>query len=85
MWAGIPLSARLTQSLWLADRIAGAYRLRSIPTGVVALALLAHRGNGAADALLAGGAVTHRQLLTAVRTDVLRDTLPGLSRYIPDA
>ena len=85
VWAGIPLTARLTQSLWLADRIAGAYGLRPMPTGVVALALLAHRGNGAADALLAGGAATHRQLLAAVQSDVLRVTLPGLSRYIPNA
>jgi len=84
-WAGVPLTARLTQSLWLADRIAGAYRLRPVPAGVVALALLAHHGNGATDALLSGSGTSHPQLLATVQSDILRMSLPGLSRYIPDA
>jgi hypothetical protein len=84
-WGGTRLSPRLVQALWLADRIADTYRLRPVPAGVVALALLAHRRNGATEALLSQGTATHAQLIRAVQTDILKTTLADLSALVPAA
>jgi hypothetical protein len=84
-WGGTRLSHRLVQALWLAERIGGTYNLRPVPPGVVALTLLAHRGNGATEALLSQGTATHAQLILAVQTDVLRSTLTNLGALVPAA
>jgi hypothetical protein len=84
-WGGTRLSTRLVQALWLADRIGGTYNLRPVPSGVVALALLAHRRNGATEALLSQGAATHAQLLRTIQTDILKTTLTNLGALVPAA
>jgi hypothetical protein len=54
-------------------------------TGALALALLARRGNGATDTLLAAGGLTHAELLLRVQDDVLGSRLDRLGTVIPAA
>jgi hypothetical protein len=84
-WGGTRLSTRLVQALWLADRIGGTYNMRPVPPGVVAVGLLAHRRNGATEALLSQGTATHAQLLRTIQTDILKTTLTNLGALVPAA
>jgi hypothetical protein len=84
-WGGTHLSNRLVQALWLAERIGETYNLRPVPPGVVALALVAHRRNGATEALLSSGGATHAQLIRAIQTEILRTTLTDLGALVPAA
>ena len=84
-WAGVPLSGSLAEALRVAGRISDEYSLRPVPSGVVALGLVARRGYGATEALLAGRGATHAQVLHAIQTDVLRITLTDLDAIIPAA
>jgi hypothetical protein len=84
-WRDVPLSGRLAEALWVAGRVRDSYGFGAASSGVIMLGLVAHRGNGATEALLAGRAVTHAQLLRHVQTDIIKITLPGLDRIIPGA
>lgn len=85
-WRDLPVSDRLADSLRLARRIGDRYpHLPAGSTGVLALALLARRGNGAADRLLAPGTLTHADLLRLVQRDIVGSTLPNLGHLIPAA
>jgi hypothetical protein len=82
-WRGIEVSGRLADAVWLAQRLGYRYDLLNGSTGVLTLALLARRGNGATEVLLAGGGLTHRDLLRRVQQDVLGTTLQHLHTIIP--
>ncbi len=85
-WRDVPVSGRLADSMRLARRIGDQYpRLPAGSTGVLTLALLARRGNGATDRLLAFGTVTHADLLRLVQRDIIGSSLPNLGSLIPAA
>jgi hypothetical protein len=52
---------------------------------VLTLALLARRGNGATDRLLAFGTLTHADLLRLVQRDIIGSSLLNLGSLIPAA
>jgi hypothetical protein len=84
-WSGRPLTDRLAQALRLGDRVATAYGMKPVPPGVVALALIGDRNNGATQALMSLHGATHAQLLHAIQVDILNTTLANLGKYIPAA
>ena len=84
-WEGVPLSDRVARALDLAQQIGTRYNRPAGSTGVLALGLLAYRGSGATEAILAGGGLTHRSLLRRVQTDILGATLLDVGSLIPAA
>jgi hypothetical protein len=84
-WQGIPISGRLARALALLARLCSEYLLGPASSGATMLALVADRGNGATEALLRRGGVTHARLLRLVQTDILNLNLPGLGAVIPAA
>jgi hypothetical protein len=84
-WEGVPTSERLAAALALAGRIGDAYRMGPVPSGVMALALVADPGNGAARALLHPGLTTHGQLLGLIQADLLDTRLEGVETVIASA
>jgi hypothetical protein len=84
-WQGTPISDRLAQALALLERLCSVYSLAPAGSGATMLALVADRRNGATDALLRHGRLTHAQLLRLVQTELLGLDLPGLSSVVPGA
>ncbi|GIE29585.1 hypothetical protein Ait01nite_026300 [Actinoplanes italicus] len=84
-WRGVPVSGRLEYSMRVARRIGDRYRLRSGSTGVLTLALLAERGNGATEVLLGSGELSHAALLSRIQLEILEMTLDNLRAIIPAA
>jgi hypothetical protein len=84
-WQGIPISGRLARALALLERLCAAYSLAPAGSGAAMLALVADRDNGATEALVGLGGVSHARLLRLVQRDILRLNLSGLSSVIPAA
>lgn len=69
-WHGVRLSGDLTRSLSLAAAIATEHGMTPIPAGLLAFALLADEDAGAARTLLAGGEISHDELLALVEHEL---------------
>ncbi len=81
-WGGVPLSDRLAGALWLLNRIGEAYWLFPVPSGALAVALLADPASGASRALLRPGSLTHGELLNLAQSELLNTSLEGLAELI---
>ncbi|GEM31813.1 hypothetical protein NN3_28200 [Nocardia neocaledoniensis NBRC 108232] len=79
-WEGIRLTDSCAAALETAARLAHRYNMHAIPTGMLALGLVADPDTAAARALSDG--LSREQLLAAVQADVLGVTLSGLSREL---
>jgi len=82
---GPNLSAQLSRALSVAERIRIHYGHPAVTTGMLALGLVAFRGAGATEALLAGGQVDHAQLLSQIQSDIVGGRFEGLRAIIPAA
>ncbi|GAA3395144.1 hypothetical protein [Cryptosporangium minutisporangium] len=78
-------SPELARALLVAQAIRERYGLLVITTGVLALGLVGFRGAGATEALLAGGRLSHEQLLAEVQAALLGTPLDDLRTIVPAA
>ncbi|HEY7265801.1 MAG TPA: PQQ-binding-like beta-propeller repeat protein [Trebonia sp.] len=81
-WEGVPVSASLARALTLLKRLCSSYRLEPVPSGAMALALLADPASGATRALLRPGGLPHENLLELIQSDLLDTTLVGVGDLI---
>jgi hypothetical protein len=80
-WHGVRVSGDLARSLSLAAAIATEHGITPIPAGLLAFALLADEDAGAARTLLAGGEISHDELLALVEHELLH---PNESEIAPE-
>ncbi|MBJ7354348.1 MAG: hypothetical protein JHC98_05940 [Thermoleophilaceae bacterium] len=77
-WNGVPLTVEATRAMAIAAEISREYGLSPIPTGALALGLVASADSGAARALLADKRVDHADLLELIHDCTLDATLENL-------
>ena len=77
-WEGVPMSGDMASAMVTLRMLSERYKLVPVPTGVLALALVADPGSGAARALCANG-LPHADLLELVQDSLVGTTLDGLS------
>jgi hypothetical protein len=77
-WEGRALTSALRAALDYAGQLSAAYGIAPIPSGLLALALVAEPNNGATRSLLEGTGLTHRALVDLIHQHLLDAQLdPG--------
>ncbi|MEV6850696.1 hypothetical protein, partial [Actinoplanes sp. NPDC051411] len=83
-WEGVPLTGELAAALRLVEELSEAYGMRPAPVGLLAVALVADPGAGAARVLTRPG-LAHADLLELVQSEILGGSLEGLETHRPAA
>ncbi|MGV9976137.1 hypothetical protein [Micromonospora wenchangensis] len=80
-WEGVPLTADLANAMSLVEAMSRAYRIPAVAPGLLAVALVADPGSGAARCLTGHG-LSHRALLDLIQSEVHGSALENLPDLI---